>query len=427
MAVRARRPATRVTKVPLAVGRLPCQAVSGRPTVDASEPQRCQGGRDASLAVRVPLCQWRPEGVGSGLRSGLPDLLRDSSDENDAPPAADGSFVTRLHGDIAFRDVTVPIRISTGVAHNERNRTIIPVRWCAAYAEHMFPDFEGTIEIEPQSRTTAQVTLTGAYRPPLGPVGAALDAVALEGVAHQTADRLVAELAKRLSRAAKASVVDHRQPSGQSAPRLAVGDVMTADPVVLAEQTSIRSAAQILIVHGISGAPVVSPAGVLVGVLSESDLLDKETPPAGGRHGRESARRHRARTVGEACTRPAFVTSPDTGLHDAAALMRAKRASRLVVVSGSEITGVVTRHDVLKALCRTDAELQAAVDAVVADTDQPNVEAIVDWSIVRVHGHCALHSVADRIVAGIEGVDGVVGVDAELTWAVDDLAPVPMM
>jgi CBS domain-containing protein len=367
-----------------------------------------------------------PSVLEAHLRSRLPDLLLDSPDDN-APRAVDGSVVARLHGEVASRDVSVPIRVWTGVARHEGARTVIPVRWRAAYVEHVFPDFEGTIEIERQSRTAAQVTLTGTYRPPLGPIGAAFDAIAVDGVAHETADRLVAELAKRLERAAQPAQ-DRPRNSSPAPHALTVGDVMTADPVALAEQTTIRSAAQIFIVHGISGAPVVSPAGALVGVLSESDLLDKEAAPTGfGRNGRESTRRHEARTVGEACTRPAIVTSPDARLHDVAELMRAKQVSRLVVVAGSEVAGVVTRHDVLKALCRTDTELQAAVDAVVASADKPKVDAVVDWSVVRLQGHCALHSVAERVVAEVEDIDGVVGVDSQLTWAVDDLAAVPMM
>ena len=55
--------------------------------------------------------------------------------------------------------------------------------------------------------------------------------------------------------------------------RLLVADVMTMDPVVVAVDDSIEEAARLLHANSISGLPVVDAAGVLVGVISQTDIV----------------------------------------------------------------------------------------------------------------------------------------------------------
>ena len=56
-------------------------------------------------------------------------------------------------------------------------------------------------------------------------------------------------------------------------PTLAVGDAMTRDPIVLRDDDPLAVAAKVLDEAHISGAPVVDAKGILVGVLSGTDLL----------------------------------------------------------------------------------------------------------------------------------------------------------
>src|ERR671937_1708407 len=50
-------------------------------------------------------------------------------------------------------------------------------------------------------------------------------------------------------------------------------DVMTPNPVTFRPETSVHEAAQTLAEHRISGAPVVSESGTIVGIVSEYDLI----------------------------------------------------------------------------------------------------------------------------------------------------------
>lgn len=54
---------------------------------------------------------------------------------------------------------------------------------------------------------------------------------------------------------------------------LRAGDVMSRDVVSVSHETALREAGRLLMLHQISGLPVVEPGGTCVGVLSTSDLL----------------------------------------------------------------------------------------------------------------------------------------------------------
>ncbi len=54
-----------------------------------------------------------------------------------------------------------------------------------------FPTFAGSLAIRETAADCAQVTLSGEYHVPLGLLGAAIDAVALNGVARSSLERLL--------------------------------------------------------------------------------------------------------------------------------------------------------------------------------------------------------------------------------------------
>lgn len=207
-------------------------------------------------------------------------------------------------------------------------------------------------------------------------------------------------------------------------PHLTVADIMTVDPLVLHVDTPVRTAALLLFYFEVAGAPVRTDDGGLVGVLSESDLLAVQAAPRLGLGGRaeKSRVRHRARTVGEACTRPAHVVAPDATVADAAAMLWDADIGRLIVVSGAEIVGVVSRHDVLRALLRDDAETQAALDELLRGEDD-DIMAQVEWGVATLTGVVTYHSTARRLAKVVRDIDGVVDVDAQLDWKTDDLMP----
>jgi CBS domain-containing protein len=359
----------------------------------------------------------RPSALEARLRGNLRDLLRTATGSDVDELDADGSFRIRLDTVAVGLPVSKTVRVSTGVATTTPDgRLRIPLSWRAAPAGAAFPTFDGVIELEPLSARNAQIAVVGTYTLPLGVLGAAVDASLLSGAAEATGQRLVDGLAEALRQHAP------ERPAAEPAPsrQLRVWDVMSRDPIVFGESTDLRTAALVLFHHEISGAPVVDDHGALVGVLSERDLLHKEARLAAHSR-RDTLRRATATTVGEACSRPARTTVPDVALQVAAAEMLKHDIARLVVIDDSRVAGMVTRHDVLRALLRTEEELQHSIDDLLDRLGEPGVHAIVVWGSVTLSGRARLRSYIPSIVGAVEDIDGVVSVEGHLDWEEDDL------
>jgi acetoin utilization protein AcuB len=53
----------------------------------------------------------------------------------------------------------------------------------------------------------------------------------------------------------------------------AVGDIMTPNPVTISENQTIADTAELLLVHSVSGLPVVNQAGEVAGMITKSDIF----------------------------------------------------------------------------------------------------------------------------------------------------------
>lgn len=155
-------------------------------------------------------------------------------------------------------------------------------------------------------------------------------------------------------------------------------DIMQRQPVTATPDMPIDDAVHLMITHHISGLPVIDPAGAVVGILSEGDLLrrmelgtDEKLPSwrtflvSRGHAARDYVRSH-ARRVGELMTAPALSVTPQTDLADVVALMESRRIKRVPVVQDGRIVGVLTRSDLMRAL---ESLLAKADTRPVADAE----------------------------------------------------------
>ena len=342
-------------------------------------------------------------------------------------PAGDGSFLLQIGSEVAGFTATKAIRVETGVATLAERRSKIPISWHADPLRGAFPEFVGAVELTPLSADNGELTITGSYDLPLGFIGAVGEAALLRNVAQRTLDSLANGLAGALSEAAASQAPAEAEIDEGPARLMHVRDVMTRRPIVLDESMPLRTAALILVHQELSGAPVVDGEGALLGVLSEADLLHKEAWPQYGlgRRARQAERRASAVSVGEACSRPAITTSAEVTLRDAATVMRDQDLARLVVVDESRVAGILARRDVIRALLRTDAELQIAVDAVLEDFHEDRVRAEVVWGVVHVTGKVHLRSRIGVLITRLGSLDGIVEVAADdVGHEVDDVTPV---
>jgi CBS domain-containing protein len=158
-------------------------------------------------------------------------------------------------------------------------------------------------------------------------------------------------------------------PKTQEVRTMLVKDVMTERVVTIAPSASLKEAAQLMIEHGISGLPVVEERRV-IGVLSDRDFLVKEQGP------RESSRwlawliapataadeaKVQARAVRGAMTSPAVTVWKSASLAYAAQKMLEADVSRLPVLDGNELVGIVTRTDLVRAFARPDGQIEREI------------------------------------------------------------------
>ena len=131
---------------------------------------------------------------------------------------------------------------------------------------------------------------------------------------------------------------------------LLVADLMTVDPVVVSVDASIEDAARLLHANAISGLPVVDPMGVLVGVISQTDLVGIIDSPVG----RLVRARPSGLRVGELMSSPA-ITVPMTGsLRDAARTMVDSRVHRLIATDETgHPVGVLSAIDLVTRFLET--------------------------------------------------------------------------
>jgi CBS domain-containing protein len=127
---------------------------------------------------------------------------------------------------------------------------------------------------------------------------------------------------------------------------LTVGTVMTPFPVVIHQDTKLEEVAEELAQNDISGAPVVDNDGLLVGVISQTDLV--RTAAEGGTHGRA----WEGFTARHVMTRQAVKARQDTPLADAVRRLERHGVHRLVVVGDDDATpiGIVSISDLLPLL-----------------------------------------------------------------------------
>ena len=115
---------------------------------------------------------------------------------------------------------------------------------------------------------------------------------------------------------------------------------MSAGPVTIASQRTLAEAHEIMRAHGVRHLPVVD-AGRLVGLVSQRDLYLLETL-RGVDAGWE--------TVAEAMAREPYTVRPDTALDEVAREMADRKYGCAVVAEGTEVVGVFTTVDALRAL-----------------------------------------------------------------------------
>lgn len=142
-------------------------------------------------------------------------------------------------------------------------------------------------------------------------------------------------------------------------------DIMTKDVVTVTCETSIRELADVMTRHRIGSVPVVDDEGKLIGIVTESDLIEQDKsfhiPTVislfdwviyleSEKKFEKELKRMTGRTVGDIFTTEVLAVAPDTPVSKVADIMSDKKIHSLPVVDGDKLVGIVARIDLIRSM-----------------------------------------------------------------------------
>jgi CBS domain-containing protein len=115
-----------------------------------------------------------------------------------------------------------------------------------------------------------------------------------------------------------------------------VKEVMTRNVITFREDTSLDEVAATLLEKRITGAPVVSGEGHVVGIISETDVFSKK-----------------GKVARDIMSQRVISVTEETGIDEAARLLIGERIRRVPVIRGGKMVGLLSRSDVLEFFAKT--------------------------------------------------------------------------
>lgn len=140
---------------------------------------------------------------------------------------------------------------------------------------------------------------------------------------------------------------------------------METNIITVLPDTKIEELAILLIDNKISGVPVVDIHAKLIGIVTEGDLLHKQTTPqtpimnsflGGLAYTKEfeqynsDLKKLSACTASEIMTETLAIVNENTTVQEISSIMVNKKINRVPVVENDKLVGIVTRADILKTL-----------------------------------------------------------------------------
>lgn len=142
-------------------------------------------------------------------------------------------------------------------------------------------------------------------------------------------------------------------------------DIMTSNVITVTPETSVTDLARLLATRNIGGVPVVDALGNLLGVVTESDLIDQtkrihiptvvaildsliflERPDKM----EKDIRKFAGATVADIYSKNPLTVEEDTPLDELATIMAEKHAHTLPVLRAGQLVGVIGKGDIIRTL-----------------------------------------------------------------------------
>lgn len=146
---------------------------------------------------------------------------------------------------------------------------------------------------------------------------------------------------------------------------LTAADIMTTKIHTVHLDTEIKALAKTFVEHNVNAMPVLDDAGMLVGMVTQTDLVEQDKPMhiptvislfdwviylESPKKFLEEVRKVTARKVGEICSRDVVTCTADTPVATVASLMVDNKVHLIPVVSDGRMVGVVARLDIIRSM-----------------------------------------------------------------------------
>lgn len=146
---------------------------------------------------------------------------------------------------------------------------------------------------------------------------------------------------------------------------LTVREIMTKDVVTVTKETTVAELARIFAERHISSLPVVDGSGTLVGIVTETDLVEQDKslhiPTVisifdwviyleSDRKFEKELKKMTGRTVGDIYSPEVVTVSPDATGADVADIFSSKKINAVPVVDGGKLVGIVARIDLIRSM-----------------------------------------------------------------------------
>lgn len=223
-------------------------------------------------------------------------------------------------------------------------------------------------------------------------------------------------------------------------------DIMSANVITVSPTASVREVAALMTENRISGIPVVSGDGTVVGIVSESDLLRRAEIGTEAKRkwwlaffsdpdamAREYTKSHGLK-ASDIMTRQVISVTEDADLKEIADTLERQKIKRIPVLRDGKLAGIISRADLVRAF----GKVQVAGQVTPVDDDalhkllQSKMRA-QDWldstflnvsvrnGVAELRGFIPSAEQRRALRVLIEGTSGIRQVDDELTIGMPEL------
>jgi CBS domain-containing protein len=211
-------------------------------------------------------------------------------------------------------------------------------------------------------------------------------------------------------------------------------DLMSTEVANVPPETPVAVIARIFMDQHVSAVPVTDPAGTLLGIVTESDLIrrlaDQDERPSGwlarlldstNAKAERYARSHGV-NAGEVMTKHVVTAGPEESAAHLARLMEEHNIRRVPVTEEGRVLGIVSRSHLIRAVIAQQQPLpgdfpderihRAVLDAMRGEpwADTIHTAVHVQNGIVEFYGFSRSEAVSHALCVLAENVPGVKGV-----------------